>query len=119
MGEPGGRGKRPAGGSVEEVAAVASGQPVDEGRRRDVRRPRESEDRPEVEPASPGEERAERHGGVGGPRGDDVLECRERRDQAVPRAGRQAPEGREEIAQGGGRSGSGTPRTPPPPPLPS
>src|SRR2546427_7459472 len=115
---PGGRGHPPAGGSLEEVASVASCQPVDEGRRRDVRRPRESEDRPEVEPASPGEERAERHGGVGGQRWDDVLECRERRDQAVQRSGRQALEEREKIAQGRACSSSATASTATPSPLP-
>src|SRR2546421_5298901 len=86
--------------------------------RRDVRHPREAEDRPEVEPASPGEERAERHGGVGGQRWNDVLECRERRDQAVQRSGRQALEEREKIAQGRARSSSATPSTPTPSPLP-
>src|SRR5204862_8190891 len=100
MREHRGREQPPAGGSLEEVASVASCQPVHGGRRRDVRHPREAEDRPEVELAPPREERAERHGGVGGQRWNDVLECRERRDQAVERSGRQALEEREKIAQG-------------------
>src|SRR5437667_12838004 len=62
MREHRGREQPPAGGSIEEVASVASCQPVHGGRRRDVRHPREYEDRPEVEPAPPREERAERHG---------------------------------------------------------
>src|SRR2546422_8474812 len=73
---------------------------------------------PEVEPASPGEERAERHGGVGGQRWNDVLECPERRDQAVERSGRQALEEREKIAQGRAWSSTATASTPTPSPLP-
>src|SRR3989449_9584722 len=100
MREHRGREQPPAGGSLEEVASVASCQPVDEGRRRDVRHPREAEDRPEVEPASPGEERAERHGGVGGQRWKYVLECRERRGHGGERVVWQAREEPEKNAQG-------------------
>src|SRR6059058_5487799 len=118
MREHRGREQPPAGGSLEEVASVASCEPVDEGRRRDVRRPREAEDRPEVEPAPPGEERAERHGGVGGQRRNEVLEGGEGRDQAVQRSCGQPLEESEKIAQTRACSSSATARAATPSPLP-
>src|SRR6266566_237401 len=108
----------PAGRPLEEIASVAACQPVDQGRRADVRYPRETEHRPGVEPAPPGEERPERDGGVSGQRRNEGLERRERRDQSVQRCGRQALEEREEIAQARACSFSDTASTATPSPLP-
>src|SRR2546430_6777753 len=113
-----GREQPPARGSLEELASVPSCQPVDGGRRRYVRHPCEAEDRPEVEPAATGEERTQRHGGVGGQRRNEVLEGGEGGDQAVQRSGRQALEEPEKIAQAPACSGSATASTATPPPLP-
>src|SRR6266566_796134 len=108
----------PAGRPLEEIASVAACQPVDQGRRADVRYPRETEHRPGVEPAPPGKERPERDGGVSGQRRNEGLERRERRDQSVQRCGRQALEEREEIAQARACSSSATASTATPSPLP-
>src|SRR5204862_6215014 len=89
----------PAGGSPEEVPSIPSGQPVHGGRRGEVRRPCEAEDRPEVEPAAPREERPQRHGGVGRQRRNDVFERRERGDQDVQQSGREPLEEREKISR--------------------
>src|SRR5207247_1637283 len=95
-----------------------AGHPVDGGRRGEVRRPCEAEDRPEVEPAAPREERPQRHGGVGRQRRNDVFERRERGDQGVQQSGREPLEEREKIAQGRACSSSATASTAIPSPLP-